>query len=177
MRTLMLLLMLVTLGGTARAVETVEQTPLMRLRRIGNFEVLSGKLQVVHYGKETFRFSSISAAYIGEATFRIAVDFSMSTTNDVSYLVLPLPTVWCQIEEGKTRMYKEPWTSGWIDDNDKKEFANKQISYIDAKVQKAPRDESVVMRQAKGQAKRIALAYLLAWGESNIKDVVFKEDK
>ena len=54
MRTLMLLLMLVTLGGTARAVETVEQTPLMRLRRIGNLEVLSGKLQVVHYGKETF---------------------------------------------------------------------------------------------------------------------------
>jgi len=153
--------------------------PIDRLRRIGKLEVLSGKMQIAHYGKDSFRFgSSVSAAYLGEATYKIAVDFSKATYTG-GCLELPQPNFWCQIDEGKTRMYGDrPWTQGVITENDKKEFANKQMSYIDAKAQREVGAESELMKQAQDQIERIARTYYNAWGATNVAmRVTFKRDE
>ena len=150
------------------------RTPISKLQSIGNMDVLSGKMQIAHYGKEWFRISTVSAAVIGEATFRMSVDFSKAKLNGEE-LELPKPTVWCQIEEEKTRMYKDFWTTGVITKKDKAEFLNKQYAWISTKALRAVSEESDLMKQAQAQAERIARGYLLAWdSKSNVQKVSFK---
>lgn len=173
-----LFLWLIMLISVQVVYSSPDKSPIARLQRLGKLEVLTGKIQISHYGKDKFRFgSSISAAYIGEATYKIAIDFSKAYIKD-NTLVLPKAIVWYQIEEDKTRMYnKVPWKekSFMINKGDEKEFLNKQLSFIDAKLKDAVGVESKILEQAQDLSKRLACAYLQAWGLTNkIVRVEFK---
>lgn len=148
-------------------------TPISRLQRIGKMDVLSGSMQIAHYGEKSFTFgSTVSAAIIGEGEFRMSVDYAGAKLNG-NELVLPKLIVWHHINEGKTYIYKQ-WATGVITKKDKMGFLNNQYAYIDVKARRAVSDESELMQQAQAQAERIARAYLLSWNPTiDVQKVTF----
>jgi hypothetical protein len=155
-----------------------KSSPIDRLQRLGKLWVLSGKIQISHFGKDKFRWgASIAAAYIGEATYKIAVDFSKAYLEDKT-LILPKAIVEYQIEEGKTRMYnKESWKEKgfMINKGDEQEFINKQLSCIDQKLKDVVCEKPQLLEHAQDLSKRLACAYLQSWGLTNkIVRVEFK---
>lgn len=173
-RVLVLLLLLPLVLEAAESVdETVEQ-----LRKIGKLQVLTGAINIVHYGKDSFKTlwmprGSISAAVIGKASYTLAVDFS-KVSYEADVITLPAPEVsWSQLDEGGTCVYKDQvWKSGVVFNTERANFINKQYSAMDKKARMSVSEKSDLVEQAEKQTERIVRGYLAMAGIDSKKVVI-----